>query len=127
MRSWIRQERDAELLRICEAIRRERREYLSVSDLASIAVQRGASSFRLERRCYLSILNRRLKTPRSPLKRQLHIDVLRAAEELRRARPGLSRSELLHLLEQQAAPRFYLSAKSAMRIIYRAMKKNAKQ
>jgi hypothetical protein len=120
-------ERDEDLLRVCDAIRKSRPGYLSVAALAAEAVQHTACSFHLSERRYAEIIKKSGRPPVSPLKAAMHDDIRSAFQKLRESSPAIPERQLIQRMSTQEAPRFYLSQSSVMRIIYTSLKKSKPQ
>jgi hypothetical protein len=115
-------ERDADLLCVCEALRREAGGYIAITRLAGLAIRRSAGSFYLSERKYTDIITRRALTPKSPLKREMHADILALADRLRSAHPQAGTRAIVRMAAAQGAPRFYLSGRRAADILYASLK-----
>jgi hypothetical protein len=121
---YYREERDRDLFEAFERIRTGAGRGLSVPAAAALAVLEPARSF------YLTPL-----TIRRHLRRAVGKGLSRVMRETMRAelyarygvyrlkRPGLTVSEAARMMETAPAPRFYLTAASAARIVYRMLGK----
>lgn len=103
----------------CECVRSECDYNMSVREVVSRAILRPASSFFLHPREYSKIIRGGgVRLPRSAIKRELHLEILRRHDEIKAARPWLKTHEIAMHIEQQPAPRFYISEKRAADLYY---------
>ena len=121
---FYKDDKNRDFLSVCESVRIESGCHMSVADIVSRAIHRPARSFYLHPREYSKIIKGNGRyLPVNRIKRELHLEILRRADEIKARFPNLKTREIAGLLEDQAAPRFYISEKRAIYLYYELLKK----
>jgi len=124
---FYREDRDSDFFNTCEQVRSEDIN-LSVSEIVAKAILRTAKSFYLHRKEYSAIIRKNGKElPKNEVKKLLHLEILKRYKDLKARNPDLKDYEIAHIISEQEAPRFYLSARGAERIYYDMLKKPQSQ
>ena len=129
MELFYNEERDTNLFEICEKIRKDSKEYLSVKDITSMAVVSPCDSFFLCTR-YIAIIitmQRCEKDIPKGIKGELYREIFKRYWEIKKQNPTFCVKKIARIIEEQPAPRFYMSRHNAMRIYYRLIKTNNKK
>jgi len=123
---FCKEEKYQDFMAACESVRRENGSYMSVFDMVSVAIQRPAKSFYLNPRVYSKIIwNDGQYLPKEAAKRELHLEILRRAREVRAVTPSLKIHEIAKIIEEQSAPRFYMSLRGATNLYYSLLRKKS--
>lgn len=97
---------------------------MPVADMVAIAIRRPARSFYLHPREYSKIIKKgRCHLPNNRIKRDLHLEILHRHDEIKAHSPHLKTHEIARIIEDQEAPRFYISEKRAVNLYYDLLKK----
>lgn len=121
---FYKDEKYRDFMDVCESVRREG--YTSVSGMVSIAINRPARSFYLHPKEYSKIIkNSGRHLPKDRIKRELHLEILRRYRSTTAANPSLKVHEIAKIIESQSAPKFYMSARGAVNLYYKLLKKKS--
>ncbi len=121
---FYKDDKNRDFLLACEAVRVESGYHMSVADIVSLAILRPAKSFYLHPREYSKIIKGSGRClPDNYLKRALHLEILRRHDEIKLRFPTLKTHEIAKIIENQQAPRFYISEKRAANLYYDLLKK----
>jgi hypothetical protein len=124
MELYFKEYRDRDFFKLCETVRKEAASYLSVSQIARIAVQREAQSFYLSEREYVRIYRKTRLTPecKSRIKNEMYREIRNRFLKVKRENPGMNHFQIARIVGEQKAPRFYISEESAIQLYYRLLK-----
>jgi hypothetical protein len=119
---FYREDRDTDFFNVCEKVRSEN-VGMSVFDIVSIAIFRPAQSFYLHRREYSNIIRTKGdRFPKNKTKRELHLEILKRYHEIKNESPTMSIGNIVKIISEQKAPRFYLSRSRAANLYYELLK-----
>lgn len=125
MELYFKEDRDKDFFEVCERIRKQYGDYVSVSDIALQAINQPAKSFYLSDQRYSRILRQRgNKKTKNLIKIQMHMDIYEKFNSLCIEYADLNTKEILKILAESAAPRFYLSHSRATELYYELLKHN---
>lgn len=119
MSLFFQEERDKDFLKACEKIRKEDR-FLSATDIAKRAANSPAPSFYLTIKGYSNIINFIKKDKcctTVKAKQELYIEIRKRLEDIPNWR-SVSSYELARMIDEQSAPRFYISESRAVKLYY---------
>jgi hypothetical protein len=124
MDMYFKEHRDRDFFTICEAVRKEAKSCLSVSETAREAVHREAPSFYLSEREYVRIYRKARLMPdcRSEIRNEMYREIRRRFLEEKRKNPGLNHFRIARIVGEQTAPRFYISEGRAVQLYYSLLK-----
>ena len=121
---FYKDDKNRDFLSACESVRIESGCHMSVTDIVSRAIHRPARSFYLHPREYVKIIKAGGRyLPGNQIKRELHLEILRRADEIKSRFPNLKTREVARMIEDHEAPRFYISEKRAIYLYYELLKK----
>ena len=121
---FYKDDKNRDFLSACESVRSEHRRHLPVANLVSLAIRKPAKSFYLHPREYVKIIKAGGRyLPGNQIKRELHLEILRRADEIKSRFPNLKPREVARMIEDHEAPRFYISEKRAIYLYYELLKK----
>lgn len=123
-------ERNSNFYKICEKIRKETKEYISVKDIASKAVKTPTESFYLCSHSIVIIIMERKcgKSLPKGIKGELHKEIFSRYWEIKKQNPSLCVNRIAKIIEEQhSAPRFYLSNATATSLYYELIKLHSKK
>jgi hypothetical protein len=129
MELFYSEERNTNFYNICEKIRKDTKEYMSVKDIASMAVRVPAESFFISlHQINIIIMEQRCgKTPPKGIKGELHKEIFKTYWELKKQNPSLCVNQIAKLIEEMPAPRFYMSNATATSLYYELIKSYSKK
>lgn len=121
-------ERNLDFYNACEKVRSKYKGiYLSVSEITRLAINTPAESFYLLPKECMKIINKAINNEPINLKHEskveLHKEIGRRYFQLAEENQGLKPYEIAKVISDQAAPRFYISEKTANEIYYKMVKK----
>lgn len=119
MSLFFQEERDKDFLKACEKIRKEDK-FLSATDIAKRAANSPAPSFYLTIKGYSNIINFIKKDKcctTVKAKQELYIEIRNRLEDIPNWR-SVSSYELARMIDEQSAPRFYISESRAVKLYY---------
>lgn len=119
MSLFFQEERDKDFLKACEKIRKEDK-FLSATDIAKCAANSPAPSFYLTIKGYSNIINFIKKDKcctTVKAKQELYIEIRKRLEDIPNWR-SVSSYELARMIDEQSAPRFYISESRAVKLYY---------
>jgi len=119
MSLFFQEERDKDFLSACESIRKEHK-YLSATDIAKRAMNSPAPSFYLTIKGYSNIINFIKKDKcctTVKAKQDLYIEIRKRLENIQNWK-SISSYELARMIDEQSAPRFYISESRAVKLYY---------
>ena len=123
MELYFKEDRDKDFFEVCERIRKQNDEYVSVSDIALQAINQPAKSFYLSDQRYSRIIKQREnKKTKNLVKIEMHKDIYEKFNSLSAENTDLCVREILKLLSESPAPRFYLSHSRATELYYELLK-----
>lgn len=123
MELYFKEDRDKDFFKVCERIRKQNGDYVSVSDIALQAINQPALSFYLSDQRYSRILKQRgNKKTKNLIKIEMHRDIYEKFDSLSADNKNLSTKEILKMLSEIPAPRFYLSHSRATELYYELLK-----
>ena len=119
----FKKERDYEFFKACEVIRKESKEYISVSEIARLAIETKASSFFLsEREIGKIIQEKRDHVPKSKAKAELYWMIRRRYRQIKANYPNMRIGNIIKHIALSGAPRFYITESSARDLYYQLLK-----
>ena len=129
MALYYQKERDKDFFEICESIRRENYpNYVSVENIAKLAIQKEAQSFYLNTDIYARIINKVrcgcLSKIRNKVKRKLYLEIWKRYIHVKRQNPKYNSMDCARIISEQSAPQFYISEKHAVNLYYKLLKNN---
>lgn len=119
MSLFFQEERDKDFLKACEKIRKDDK-FLSATDIAKRAANSPAPSFYLTIKGYSNIINFIKKDKcctTVKAKQELYIEIRKRLEDIPNWR-SVSSYELARMIDEQSAPRFYISESRAVKLYY---------
>lgn len=123
MELYFKEDRDKDFLEVCERIRKQNDEYVSVSDIALQAISQPAKSFYLSDQRYSRIIKQKgNRKTKNLIKIDMHRDIYEKFNSLSAEYANLNVREILKLLSESPAPRFYLSHSRATELYYELLK-----
>lgn len=121
---FYKEERDRDFFRACELVRSKNISNISVSQIISKAIIMPAKSFYLHPREYSNIIRgNRKNLPKNFIKRELHLEIICRCNAIKMENPELKISSVAKIIENQSAPRFYISERRAIDLYYELLKK----
>jgi len=123
MELYFKEDRDKDFFEVCEQLRKHNNEYVSVSEIALQAINKPAKSFYLSDQRYSRIIKQKgNRKTKNIIKIQMHKDIYEKYKFLSVKYPDLNNREILKLLSESPAPRFYLSHSRATELYYELLK-----
>lgn len=125
MKLFYRVERDKDFFDVCEAVRKESKEYRSVQQIATIAALRPAQSYYLTKKQILSIIQlmrlhpHKLNLNRNKVKLKLYKQIYSVYLQ-----HDVCANQVAHIIDLSPAPRFYMSSQTATSLYYKLLKCN---
>jgi hypothetical protein len=125
----FRLERDKDFLKVCEGIRKKHHpDYISVENIAKMAVMEEAQSFYLditviENVVYYFLKHKTHSIRHGKVKHDLYCEIYKRYLSYREQTGKANVAEFARMLQEQTAPRFYLSRRYAMNLYYNLLKK----
>jgi len=124
MKLEFKPDRDKDFLAVCDRIRNENKPYISVADIAAKAIHVEAESYYLTTKQIITIIqtmrfNRNFKIRR---KANLYGDIFTRYLDIKKKHPNYSVSKIAKMIDAEKAPRFYLTANSAKKLLYNLIK-----
>ncbi len=121
---FYKEDRNHDFMLACESARHTSPRGAPVSLIVARAILQPAPSFYLHPREYSKIIGMRgFRLPKSPVKRELHLEILKRHDEMKTHYPSLQTHEIAKMIETQPAPRFYISVKRASDLYYALLKR----
>jgi hypothetical protein len=123
---FFQDERDHDFFKACERVRRTYREFNS-SDIAKIAIYTQAESFYLTYKGYKNIILKIRHNERFPdsTKASLYDEIKKRMSEIKGV-DEMSAGKIARILDEQPAPRFYISESRAVSIYYNQLRNGNK-
>lgn len=123
MELYFKEDRDKDFFEACEQIREQKDEYISVSDIALQAIKQPAKSFYLSNQRYNRIIRQRgNRRTKNRIKIEMHKNIYETFDSLSAEHPDLSAKDILKMLPDSPAPRFYISHSRATELYYELLK-----
>ncbi|MFT3994398.1 MAG: hypothetical protein QM660_08825 [Dysgonomonas sp.] len=123
MELYFKEDRDKDFFEVCERIRKQNDEYVSVSDIALQAIGQPAKSFYLSDQRYSRIIKQKGNSrTKNLIKIEMHRDIYEKFNSLSVEYADLNTKGILKLLSESPAPRFYLSHSRATELYYELLK-----
>jgi len=129
MELYYQKERDKDFFEVCEAIRRESYpQYISVDNIAMLAITEKAKSFYLSTKVCAHIINKvrngYLTKIKNRIKRKLYFELWRRYIRIKRQNPEFNSMDCARIIAEQEAPQFYISERHATNLYYKLLKSN---
>ena len=124
MQKFYKPERDKDFFDVCEAIRKETKDYQSVEDIAVKAILRPANSIFITQKhiaCIIQEMRCGTHSFKGVTKLQ-NQELFNRYWELKKQNPTFSPNKIAKIIEEQKAPRFYISQKTAKSLYYKLLK-----
>lgn len=124
MRTAFKQDRDKDFFAVCEQVRKEHGSYISVKDIACKAVKREADGYYLTTKQIINIIHYKRCNPdkKTRWKQGLYTDIFQRYWSIKKENPGLTVSKIAKIIDEEKAPRFYMTEKSATNLLYYLIK-----
>lgn len=118
------EERNSEFYKVCEKIKKESKVYMSVKEMTSKAVETPTVSFFIcLHQINIIIMEQRCgKVPPKGIKGELHREIFKRYWELKKQNPCFSVNQIAKIIEEQPAPRFYMSKSTGESLFYKLFK-----
>jgi len=130
MELFYKPERDKDFYDICERIRKQNKEYQSVEQIASKAVHEEAQSFYLTQKQIVAIIQEmragvnKERVREFPVKSELYNEIFSRYWKIKKESPEKCVNQISKIIDEQSAPRFYISEARATSLYYKLLKCN---
>ena len=129
MELYYQKERDKDFFEVCEAIRKESYpEYISVDNIALLAIKKKAKSFYLSTKVCSNIINKVrfgcFDKIKNNIKKELYLELWLRYIQIKRQNPEFNSMDCARIIAEQEAPRFYIAEHHATNLYYKLLKSN---